>query len=166
MQLYLVTSEREDLTVSVPLVPCEPSVHAIFYRAAGRDLWCTTELDPYSCKERCITMKCKKQFFDGSWTVTSRWKCQRHSFNSNTDDGTQTKVCREALIFPPEYFCPVLHTQSHVLSEISEQGYIFWEIKVNGWHVKESMFAQEPHGNLSISTRKYLLWGHLRGSVG
>lgn len=55
--IYSVMSEIEDLTISIPLVPCQPSIHAIFCRAVSQDLWCTMELDPYSCNERRGTIK-------------------------------------------------------------------------------------------------------------
>lgn len=42
---------------SIPLLPCQPSDRAIFCRVVSQDLWCTTELVPYICKERYITLK-------------------------------------------------------------------------------------------------------------
>lgn len=87
MQLYSVMLEMEYLTIHIPLVPCQPSIHAIFCRAVSQDLWCTTELNPCSCNERCIIVKCKKPILMGVR--------QRHILN-NTEVGTQTNVCRKA----------------------------------------------------------------------
>lgn len=99
MQLCSVMSEIEDLTISIPLVPCQPSIRAIFCRAVSRDLWCTMELYPYSCNERCSTVKRRKQFLMGVRQL-QRGAYVRGIFLTITQKLVLKPKSAEKLIFP------------------------------------------------------------------